>query len=155
LLHPGSLTAEYSKGKRKAYLSPLKLLVTSIIFYALLTQGGLQISLFIGPIARSIAPTAVPEDKGVAETIRRIDRYGLLTRMLARQESTHSINSDEVRRKFHSQLERFAEPLSFTNVFLLALVLYGLFRRRRPLFVDHAAFAMHFVSFVMLSSLLM
>ena len=38
---------------------------------------------------------------------------------------------------------------------LFAFVLYLLFHRRRPLFVEHAVFSMHTFSFILLSSLLM
>jgi hypothetical protein len=154
LFRPAFLTAEYSCGRRRPYIRPLRLLVTAIVLYALLTQGGLQVSLFVGPLVLSVAPAAVPEGATISETVTRIDRFGLLRNLLADKEKSGGLTSEAVREKFHRHLENFAQPLSFANVLLLALVLYPLFRRRRPLFVDHAAFSMHFVSFVLFSSLL-
>lgn len=155
LFRPAFLTAEYSCGRRRLYISPLRLLITAIILYALLTQGGgLQVSMFVGPLTVSLAPAAISEGASAAETVARIDRFGLLGILLADKEKSEKLTSETVREKFHRQLESFAQPLSFTNVLLLALALYLLFRRRRRLFVEHAAFSMHFVSFVLFSSLL-
>ena len=46
----------------------------------------------------------------------------------------------------------FAQPVSFANVLLLAVTLHLVFRWRRRRFLEHAAFSMHVVSFVLLSS---
>lgn len=155
LFRPAFLTAAYSYGRRRLYISPLRLLITAIILYALLTQGGgLQVSMFVGPLTVSLAPAAISEGASMAETVARIDRFGLPGNLLADKEKSGKLTSETVREKFHRQLESFAQPLSFTNVLLLALALYLLFRRRRRLFVEHAAFSMHFVSFVLFSSLL-
>jgi hypothetical protein len=57
------------------------------------------------------------------------------------------------RERFHDRLAAFAEPVSFTDVVLLAATLHLVFRRKRRCFLEHAAFSMHAVSFVLLSSL--
>jgi heme/copper-type cytochrome/quinol oxidase subunit 4 len=155
LRHPGLLTEEYCRGRRQLYLRPVRLLLSAVIIYALLTRGGLQASLFVGPVALSVAPTSVPEGETLNETVSRIDRFGILTRSLTQRQQNGALNSETDRERFHAQLERFVEPLSFTNVFLLALVLYATFYRRRRLFLEHAVFSMHFVSFVLLSSILL
>src|SRR6185503_16844703 len=51
------------------------------------------------------------------------------------------------------RLAAFAQPVSFTNVVLLAARLHLVFRRKRRRFLEHAAFSVHVVSFVLLSSL--
>lgn len=150
---PGFLAAEYSAGRRRLYINPVRLLITAILAYALVTQGGLLVTLTIGRIVLSVAPTAVPAGTSVAETVRRIDRFGVLSSILEAKEKSADITSEAVREKFHSRLNGYAQPLSFANVFLLALALYFFFRRRRALLVDHLAFSMHFVSFVLFSSL--
>ena len=61
--------------------------------------------------------------------------------------------SEAARERFHDRLEAFAQPVSFTNVILLAATLHLVFRRKRRRFLEHAAFSMHAVSFVLLSSL--
>jgi Protein of unknown function (DUF3667) len=153
LLHPGGLTREYSAGRRTGYLSPLRLLLTSIVLYALATQGGLLITLTIGRLTLSVAPTAVSSDVSIEATVARIDRLNLLKPMLARKRQTVDITSDAARQRFHAALNRFAQPLSFANVLLLSLLLHAVYRRRRALLLDNAAFAMHLVSFVLISSL--
>ena len=140
LRHPGLLTEEYCRGRRQLYVRPVRLLLTAVIIYALLTRGGLQVSLFLGPVALSVAPTSVAEGESVNETVTRIDRFGILTRILTERQQNGALKSEIDRERFHGQLERFVEPLSFTNVFLLALVLYTMFHRRRRLFLEHAAF---------------
>lgn len=152
LLRPGWLSREYSAGRRTLYLSPLRLLVTAIVLYALATQGGLLITLTIGRASLSIAPTAVPSDVSVAATVARIDRFGLLTPLLARHRAA-DLERDAVRQRFHESLNRFAQPVSFANVLLLAVTLHAAFRRRRALLLDNATFAMHLVSFVLIASL--
>ena len=152
-LRPGFLTEEYCLGRRRLYINPFRILLTAIIVYALISQGrGLQASLFIGPVVLSVAPAAVTEGASVAQTVARIDRYGLLAGLLARKQQTTDITSDEAQRRFSGFLQNFAQPLSFTNVLLLAVALFALFRRRRPLLLYHAAFSMHFVSFALFTS---
>jgi hypothetical protein len=153
LLRPGFLSREYSAGRRTPYLSPLRLLLIAIVLYAVATQGGLLITLTIGRLSLSIAPTAVPSDVSVEATVARIDRLNLLQPMLARKQRAVDLTSDGVRQRFHAALNRFAQPVSFANVLLLSLVLHAAFRRRRALLLDSATFAMHLVSFVLISSL--
>ena len=153
LFRPGLLSAEYCAGRRRISVSPVQLLITAIVVYALLSRGGLLVSLQIGRVALSIAPTKVAEGASVADTIERVDRFGILKSRLAAKEKSKDLGSEAVRERFHSRLERFAEPLSFTNVVLLALALYALFHTTRRLFVEHAVFSLHFLSFVLFSSL--
>ena len=150
---PGFLSEEYCAGRRRPYIKPVRLLITSIITYALLTQGGLLVTLMIGPVALSVAPVAVPVGLSVADTVTRIDRFNLLAPVLAAKERSTDTTSEAARQRFHSRLNQFAQPLSFANVVLLGLVLYLLFRRKRGLLVEHMVFSMHVVSFVLLSSL--
>jgi len=152
-LHPGFLAEEYCAGRRKLYINPLRLLITAILAYALLTRGGLQVSLVIAHVPLSIAPAGLRENDSVQQAVDRIDRFGILHRMLAGR-APEEIASESAREKFHATLEKFAEPLSFANVLLLALALYALFRRKRQLLIEHGVLAMHFVSFVLLSSLI-
>lgn len=150
---PGFLSAEYSAGRRRLYVKPGRLLIAAILAYALLTQGGLLVTLTIYYLHLSVAPTAVPESASVVETVRQIDRFGVLAPLLAAKAKSADLTSDAVRERFHRRLNQFAQPLSFANVVLLALALYLFFHGRRRLLVDHAVFSMHFVSFVLISSL--
>jgi Protein of unknown function (DUF3667) len=151
-LEPGRLAAEYAAGRRRPYVNPVRIFLIAIVAYALLTRSGMNASLFIGPVVLSVAPAAAPKGSSVAQTVERIDRYGLLARMLAEKQRTRDLNSDAARERFQARLESFAEPLSFTNVVLLSTALYVMFRRRRQLFVEHGVFSLHFMSVVLLST---
>jgi Protein of unknown function (DUF3667) len=152
MTRPGFLSSEYASGRRKLYVNPVRLLLLSIIFYALVTQGGFLVTFMLGRVTLSLAPTAVRQTVSVADTVTRIDRFGILQRMLAAKAQSVDLGSDTVRERFHRRLNQFAQPLSFANVVLLALALHAIFRRRRRLLVDNAAFSMHLVSFVLISS---
>ena len=154
LFHPGFLAAEYCAGRRRLYVNPFRLLITAAIVYALATRGGVQVGMTFGPVTLSLAPAAVSEGTSIAETVQRIDRFHLLRRLLADRAKSAELESESGREKFHQRLEKFAEPLSFANVFMLALLLYALFGRRRKHFVEHGVFSMHFMSFVLFSGLL-
>ncbi|HKE26187.1 MAG TPA: DUF3667 domain-containing protein [Bryobacteraceae bacterium] len=151
LFHPGLLAAEYSAGRRRLYANPFRLLITAAILYELLTSGGVQVAMNVGPIVVSLAPTAVKESTGIAETVKGVDRFHLLGGLLAKQQH-EKLESESAREKFHQHLAKFAEPLSFANVLLLAMALHALFGRRRHHFVEHGVFAMHFMSFVLLTA---
>jgi hypothetical protein len=155
LFRPGLLTAEYSAGRRQPYINPLRIYIVAVIVYAVLTQGGLVATLRAGPVVLSIVPVAMPSGSSLEETFRRIDRFGALQKVAAAKQPALDMNAEGVRRDFHDRLESIAEPLAFGNVLLLALALYIFFRRRRRLFVEHAVFSMHLMSFVLLSSLLL
>jgi hypothetical protein len=148
ITRPGFLAAEYSAGRRRLYVNPVRIFITAIIVYALLTRGGMNASLFVGYVVLSVAPASAPRGATVSETVRRIDRYGLLARMLAEKAQTRDLESEVLRERFQAKLEAFAEPLSFANVVLLAAALYMMFHRRRHLFVEHGVFSMQFMSFV-------
>ena len=78
---PGFLAAEYAAGRRRPYVNPVRIFLIAIVAYALLTRGGMNASLFIGPVVLSVAPASAPKGSSVAETVERIDRYGLLARL--------------------------------------------------------------------------
>jgi hypothetical protein len=153
MFRPGFLSIEYSEGRHRRYINPVRLLLIAIIVYALLTAGGFVAALFIYYVTLSIAPTSVPEGLSVADTVAQIDRFGILENILAAKSASVDLTSQAAANRFHRLLNQFAQPLSFTNVVLLALALYLVFRRRRTLLLDHAVFSMHLVSFVLLSSL--
>jgi hypothetical protein len=152
LFNPGFLTQEYCAGRRRRYINPVRLLITAIITHALLTQTGFVVTISLGYLVLSIAPAAAPQGASIAETIDRIDRFGVLKKVLDKQ-NTADVTSATARDKFHARLKAFAQPLSFANVLLLALALFAVFHRKRPFFVEHGVFSMHLMSFVLFSGL--
>jgi hypothetical protein len=145
------LSLEYSAGRRRPYINPFRLLLIAIVAYALIASSGLMATWNFGPVTLSIAPTVVQRSHSVENTIDLVDRYGLLRKQVAA--TRERLATEAARERFHERLAAFAEPVSFTNVLLLAATLHLLFRRKRRRFLEHAAFSMHAVSFVLLSSL--
>jgi hypothetical protein len=148
---PGRLALEYAAGRRRPYLNPFRLLLIAIVVYALTASSGHVSTWNFGPVTVSMAPAVVRRSLSVENTIGQIDRYGLLRQQLAAKQAV--LAGDAARERFHDRLDAFAQPVSFANVVLLAAALHLCFRRRRRRFLEHAAFSMHFVSFVLLSSL--
>jgi hypothetical protein len=149
-VRPGRLSLEYVAGRRRPYVNPFRLLLIAIVAYALMTSSGLIATLTLGPVTMSLAPAAVRRSLSVETTIEQVDRYGLLRPQFAAKKDR--LTSDAARARFHDRLAAFAQPVSFANVLLLAVTLHLVFRRRRRRFLEHAAFSMHVVSFVLLSS---
>ena len=150
-VRPGRLSLEYAAGRRRPYLNPFRLLLIAIVVYALTASSGFVTTWNFGPVTLSMAPASVRRSLSVESTIEQIDHYGLLRQRLAAKKA--AVASDAAREQFHGRLEAFAQPVSFANVVLLAVALQLCFRRQRRRFLEHAAFSMHFVSFVLLSSL--
>ena len=146
---PGRLSLEYAAGRRRPYLNPFRLLLIAIVAYALMASSGLVATWSIGRVTVSLAPAAIRRSLAVENTIELVDRYGLLRPQFAAKKER--LTSDAARARFHDRLAAFAQPVSFANVLLLAVTLHLGFRRRRR-FLEHAAFSMHVVSFVLLSS---
>jgi hypothetical protein len=154
LLRPGYLSLEYSAGRRRAYLKPFRVLLVAIVVYAFSAGSGLTFTLNFGAITLSLAPAGIPRGRPIEGTFERIDRFGVLERMFTAKLGPVSEATEDLSRRFNELLGDFATPVSFATVFLIALVLYLVFRRRRPLFVEHTVFGMHCFSFVLLSSLI-
>lgn len=152
-VRPGRLSLEYAAGRRNPYVNPFRLLLIAIVAYALMTSSGLIAYWNIGGVTASIAPAAIRRNISVETTIEQVDRYGLLRQQFAAKKER--LASDASRERFHDRLAAFAQPASFANVILLAVTLHLAFRRRRRRFLEHAAFSMHVVSFVLLSSVAM
>jgi hypothetical protein len=152
-VRPGRLTLEYVAGRRRLYVNPFRLLLVAIVAYVLITSSGLIAFWSIGPVKMNIAPAAFRQNRSIEATIHEIDRYGFLRRQLAAKQT--QLASEAAREQFHQRLTAFAQPLSFANVIFFAAALHLCFRRHRRRFLEHAAFSMHFVSFVLLSSLML
>jgi hypothetical protein len=150
-VHPGRLSLEYSAGRRRPYVNPFRLLLIAIVAYALMTSSGFIVTWHIGPVTTSMAPASIPRGRSVEDTIKQVDVYGVLQRPLAAKRTR--LEGEAARERFHDRLQAFAEPVSFANVVMLAGVLHLVFWRRRRRFLEDAAFSMHVVSFVLLSSL--
>ena len=151
-VRPGRLSLEYAAGRRRPYINPFRVLLIAIVVYVLLTaSSGLVATWNFGRVTMSMTPAVARRNLSVEATIEQVDRYGLLRQQLEAKKA--ALASDAARERFHDRLAAFAQPVSFANVVLLAAALHLCFRRQRRRFLEHAAFSMHVVSFVLLSSL--
>jgi hypothetical protein len=153
LTRPGRLTLEYAAGRRRPYVNPFRLLLLAIVAYAVMASPGRSFTLNFGPVTLSTAPPSLSKNLSVDEAVAQVDRYGLLRQPLAAKRQR--VASDAAREQFHARLAAFAQPLSFTNVVLLAAALHLGFLWKRRRFLEHLAFSMHVVSFVLLSCALL
>jgi hypothetical protein len=156
LFRPAFLALEYSAGRRRPYVKPLRVLLAAIVVYALGMPSGTNYTLGFKDVGvkLSIVPVAAPKTRSVGATLYQIDRLGILERMFTQKIGPTESVTNDVRDRFNDMLNALATPLSFTTVVLLALALYVCFHRRRSLLVEHAVFSMHYFSFVLLTSLL-
>ena len=156
LLRPGALALEYASGRRRRYIKPLRVLLTAIVVYVLSTPSGLNFTVGLGKgfedLRLSVVPVPVPKTRSLDGSLAQIDRVGILERMYVAKLGPPEAATDAVRDRFNDTLNGLGTALSFTTVLLLASALYACFNRRRPLFVEHAVFSMHFYSFVLLTS---
>jgi hypothetical protein len=156
LFRPAFLALEYSAGRRKPYVRPLRVLLTGVIVYALSTQGGVGFTLGLPsrPEAKlSTVPAPFPSSKSIEGTLSQIDRFAILRRMYEEKQGAVESAPVEVQQRFSGMLNASATLLTLTSIVLLATVLYACFHRRRRLFVEHVVFSMHYFSFVMISLL--
>ena len=152
-MRPGRLSLEYAAGRRRPYVNPFRLLLIAVVAYALMSSFGRNATLNFGPVTVSMAPAPIRRNLSVETTIDIIDPYGLLRQQVAAKKT--ALASDAARERFHDRLAAFAQPVSFANVVLLAAVLHLCFRWKRRRFLEHAAFSMHVISFVLLSSVIL
>ena len=153
LFRPGFLSAEYFAGRRRACINPVRLLLTSVLIFAL-TAHGSYMSLNIGPLRLSLLPPSPPSEANIEETISKLDVAGVLTRFEHWRGQTVDLSSRFAAGKFNHELKTYGTALSFCNVLLLALFLFALYGRRRPLFLEHLVFSFHLASFVLLFGIL-
>jgi hypothetical protein len=150
LFRPGFLALEYSIGRRRPYVNPLRVLIVAIVVYVLATQNGVGFTLDIGiGIKLNIAPVPL-SSLSIGGALDQADRFGILERRFTERFGPAENATPEQRDRFNQVLNGFATPLSFTTVFVMALLLYACFRRRRPLLVEHMAFSMYYFSAALL-----
>ena len=145
LFRPAFLALEYAAGRRRLYVNPLRVLIVAIIVYVLATQSrGIGFTLDIG-IKLNIAPVPM-SSISIGGTLDQVDRFEILERMFVERFGPAENATPEQRERFNRMLNGFATPLSFTAVFVMALLFYTGFHRRRPLLVEHIVFSMHYFS---------
>lgn len=153
LFRPGFLSAEYFAGRRRMYVNPIRLLLTAALIFALTVRGAVSVS--VGPLRLNLVPPGTPSGTTIQRTIDRLDVLGILSWVAHWRAQTRDLASEAAAEKFHHELKTYGSALSFCNVGLLALFLCIVYRRRRPLFLEHLVFSFHLAAFVLLFSILL
>lgn len=151
LFRPGFLSIEYSAGRRRPYVSPLRVLIVALVVYLLAaTQGGggTGFSLDVG-IKLNIAPVPM-SSLSIGGALDQADRFDILERMFVERFGPAENATPEQNQRFNQMLNGFATPLSLTTAFVMGLLLYACFHGRRPLLVEHMVFGMHYFSAALL-----
>jgi hypothetical protein len=153
IFSPGFLASEYAAGRHRPYVRPLRLFLTAIVVYALITAGTTAFTLGVPgtDLKLSTVPVAFPAQKSIGATLFQVDRFGVLERLYVEQKGPVEQATDDDRERFNGLLNAIATVLSFTSVLLLASVLYVCFHRSRPLFVEHVVLSMHYLAFLLAS----
>jgi len=152
LFRPGFLSAEYFAGRRLRYINPVRLLLTCLVVLALIGRPG-SMTMALGKLRLSLLPPGPPSAATVDETVRKLDVFGVLTGFMEKEGQHKDLKSEAAVEKFNHELKTYGTALSFCNVILLSGFLAVLYRRRRPLFVEHLVFSLHLASFVILFSI--
>ena len=131
LLAPGYLTAEYLQGRRRRYLTPLKLyfVVAAVFFVA---------APFVGFTLGDLMAQ---------------DSTGALSQMVNKRISERQLAPDLFAERFDLRLQTVYTLALAVSVVSAALLLQALYRRRT--LGEHLVFALHYVSFLYLGAILL
>ncbi len=155
VLHPGRLTVEYIRGRKRAYVLPLRLYLTvSLVFFLLLRLAAPGADRMSSAIHRSLdngGVTFTIVDIGFAKAIRNPDgsfTCNLPKRLCDRINERVLQSKGELERRYSNVLPELFSHLS-TAVFLL-LPLFAIYLQlayRRRTYGEHFLFALHLHSF--------
>ena len=137
LFKPGFLTNEYVAGRRMAYLSPLKLCL--IIF---------GISLFLYTVYR---PVAVYDVRTMIES----DQTGTWEKAFKTLAAEKQSALDEFIARVNEKWQNYVSLFQITNVVFLAILLQVVYFFTKRFFVEHLVFALHFLSFTFLLTVIL
>ena len=123
LLNPGVLTREFLAGRRRRYLSPLKLyFVTAAIFFLAAPYVGF----------------------GLADMLEQ-DRTGVLKQLVTDRMTAREMNADLFTERFELRIQTVYTLSLSASILVTALLFRGLFRGP---FGANLVFALHYVSFL-------
>lgn len=146
LSQPGALSADYLRGRRVKFMSPLRLfVVVSVVYFLSLT--------LLHAIPFKVAPSiqfntfATP----LATQLHGNDFYPALAARLVQRKLQHgSVGYDELERRYDRQTVVYSKTLLFMLIPVFAGLLALLFIRKRRYLSEHVVIATHFWSFALL-----
>lgn len=130
---PGFLTKEYLRGKRKTYLSPLRMFMIANVIY-----------FFVQPFT-----LANGFNTPLNTQCYKLPYSNLAKKIIAEKIEETWISYDRYESVFNRQTTIYAKTLIFLMVPMLALVMKGLNFRKRRYYSEHIIFALHFYTFYM------
>ncbi len=138
LFRPGFLTLEWIAGRRNRYLKPLNLCL-----------GIFTLSLFVYSVYKPVSMYNL-------QTITAADKTGQFIEVIKRRAERSNTTPDAMLDEMGESWQRYMSvmPVVFVLCFALVLQLVLLLFARRY-FVEHLVFSLHFVSFSMLTVILM
>lgn len=137
LFRPGFLTNEWVAGRRRRYLKPLNLCL-----------GIFAISLFAYSVYK---PVSLYD----AENVIQYDQYGDAKKVFEKVAARKGVPLEAVLQRITDRWQRYASLSTLLFVMCFAAVLQLVFMFSHRYFVEHLVFSMHFVSFSILTVVLM
>lgn len=125
IAHPGKLSLDYCAGIRKKYVKPLTLFLLLVVIYLLF------------PLAAGLN---MPMDY-YKHTGGLLERDGIVTifapAQIEKKMQARHLNDPELSNRFAERSEKMSKILLIAIVPLSALILWGLYTRKKKLFFDH------------------
>jgi hypothetical protein len=147
LLLPGFLTREYFSARRRRYLQPLPLCLAIFALNFFVYGAGGQVSIFDSERQARV------EAYGAKQVGFESERL-ILTRVTAHAAATGKARA-EIYRSIDQRWGANATLIQFPVIVLFALLLALAHLRSKRRLVEHLVFAMHFISFQVLTVVLM
>src|SRR6266700_1069754 len=92
LFRPGFLAEEYFVGRRRAYVNPVQLLLTVVVFFALLGQSS-TVNIQIGKLRLNLLPPGPPSGETIADTVKTLDVLGVQSNQVEQASKTKDVKS--------------------------------------------------------------
>jgi hypothetical protein len=144
LTRPGQLTQEYLDGRRLKYSPPFRgYLVISIVYFVLA-------SIFSPPTTWVVG--ARGHEMRVEDCPRMAAEPGWILRFVPDLEAScvRLLSNDQ--RVLDTALQSLLPKVMFVVLPLVALVVFWIYRRQRPLYLENLVFVLHFQSFYYVAS---
>lgn len=135
VVKPGFLTAEYFAGRKKRYISPIRLF---------LTLFAIQFLAFT-----MYKPAAMYD----VVKFTKFDKSGNLEKLLERKAAKYKMTVEQHAERINHRWHKNLSLLQFMNIVGMAVALKLLYARRKRYFVEHLVFSAHYLSFTYLFGL--
>ena len=126
---PGFLTAEYFAGRKTRYIAPLRLYLTLFFLSFLISTAYKPLSIYS------------------AQNMARLDKKGAVGQLMDKVAARKNLTREEVAEKIDQKWHAAVSSLQLLNVILIAGVLALAFVGTKHYFAEHLVFAMHFLAF--------